>query len=230
MLTTLRAGAPAGTRRARWRTAGTASLAALGLVAMGLPAHAASPTVVPAADPVSVPTPLVAYTFDDAAPGVTTVHNSGSGGSAYDGAVVNASKLLTGTRGGAATLALPGGPQGSTDTDMPYVTIPNGVYSGAQAVTVATWVYWDGKNVTSAAAPWAFILGGDKLANNNYGVFFAPSNGSKLAALANDGPEYSASNQSPLPVNTWTHVAITEDGSQLVLYVNGLATDRVTSP
>gem|GEM_PF-975842 len=232
MRTTPFAGPSAGTRRARGG-AGVASIAALGLLVVGAPAaHAATPTttlaVAPAAADVTVPTPLVDYTFDDAAAGGTTIHNSGSGGSAYDGSVVNASKLGSGTRGGAATLALPGGPQGTADATMPYVTIPNGVYQGASAVTVAAWVRWDGKN--AAGTPWAFILGGDKLPNNNYGVFFSPSNGGKISALANDGPEYSATTKAAIPADTWTHVAITEDGTDLVLYVNGLRTDSVPAP
>ena len=176
------------------------------------------------------PTPVVDYTFDDVGPGAATVHNSGSGGAAYDGAVVNGAGLLSGSRGGAGTLTLPGGPQGTAAASMPYVKIPNGVYQGAHGITVATWVKWDGKNATAAAAPWTFILGGDKLARNNYGVFFAPDENGKTAAVANDGQEYKANSAAAIPAGTWTHVALTEDGSTLTLYVNGLATDSRTAP
>ena len=184
----------------------------------------------PSAAAGTAPAPVVDYTFDDAGPGVTTLHNSGSGGAAYDGKVVNADRLLSGSRDGAGTLALPGGPQGTANATMPYVTIPNGLYRDVHGLTVATWVDWDGKNVTSSAAPWTFIVGGDKLPNNNYGVFFAPSEGGKATAVANDGPEFKANSAAALPAGRWMHVAITADGAQLKLYVNGVETDARPAP
>ncbi|HWK93104.1 MAG TPA: LamG-like jellyroll fold domain-containing protein [Luteimicrobium sp.] len=208
----------------------TAAGAGAALAVVGLAPVAAGPAQA-ATQPATadLPAPVVDYTFDDAAPGVTTLHNSGSGGAAYDGTVVNAAKLGTGTRDGAGTLALPGGPQGTTDSTMPYVKVPNGLYQGAKGVTVSTWVKWDGKNVTSVA-PWTFILGGDKLPNNNYGVFWAPSENGKNSAAANDGPEYKINAADALPSNRWMHLTLTEDGSQLVMYVNGVKTDARSAP
>ncbi|MGC5167570.1 LamG-like jellyroll fold domain-containing protein [Luteimicrobium sp. DT211] len=205
----------------------SAALAVVGLApVLAWPAHAAEQ---PAAVAAGLPAPVVDYTFDDAGPGTTTLHNSGSGGAAYDGTVVNAAALKTGTRDGAGTLTLPGGPQGTTDSTMPYVKIPNGLYRGAKGVTVSTWVKWDGKNVTSVA-PWTFILGGDKLPNNNYGVFWAPSENGKNSAAANDGAEYKINAADALPSDRWMHLTLTEDGSQLVMYVNGVRTDARSAP
>ncbi len=156
--------------------------------------------------------------------------NSGSGGAAFDGVVVHADALSTGDRDGGGTLALPGGPQGAPDASMPYVQIPNGVYEGATGVTVSTWVRWDGKNAGSGAAPWAWIVGGDKLPNNNYGVFWSPSEGGKNTVAANDGREYKANTAGALPANRWMQLTVVEDGTTLVLYVNGVRTDERSAP
>jgi hypothetical protein len=215
---------PAASHRHHRGRRATAAIGAITLAALGLPA------VTAAAADAPPPAPVIHYSFDDAAPGTTTVDNSGSAGAKYDGTVVNASKLSSGERDGNGTLAMPGGAQGAPSADMPYVTIPNGIYDGVRGITVATWINWDGKNATSSASPWAFILGGDKLPNNNYGVFFAPSENGKSTAVANDGPEYKANSAGAIPADTWTHVAITEDGGELVLYVNGLRTDSRTAP
>ena len=214
---------PRALRRLTALGAGTA-LAAAGLVPAVVGAADAAP-----ADATTVPQPVVDYTFDDAGPGVTTLHNSGSGGAAYDGKVVNAASVGTGSRAGAGTLALPGGPQGATSSTMPYVEIPNGLYQDATGISVSTWVEWDGKNVTSVA-PWTFILGGDKLPNNNYGVFWAPSENGKNSAAANDGPEYKINAADALPSGRWMHLTLTEDGSELVMYVNGVKTDARSAP
>ena len=112
---------------------------------------------------------------------------------------------------------------------MPYVKIPNGVLDGVGGLTVSTWVNWDGKN-TATASPWAWILGGDRLPNNNYGVFWSPSEGSRLTAAANDGPEYKENAAGALPANRWMQLTVVEDGSTLVMYVNGVRTDSRPAP
>jgi hypothetical protein len=91
-------------------------------------------------------------------------------------------------------------------------------------------VSWDGKNVTSSAAPWAWIIGGDKLPNNNYGVFWSPSEGGRNTTAANDGREHKLNAANALPSGRWMHLAVVEDGSTLVLYVNGVRTDARTAP
>ncbi|PLS25184.1 Ig-like domain-containing protein [Bifidobacterium imperatoris] len=174
-----------------------------------------------------VPEPVVDYTFDDVKAGAATVANSGSGAADYNGSVVNADELKAGTRGGKATLQLPAAAKGADQAKQPYIKIPNGIYKNAKGVTVSTWINWDGN--ANDNAPWTFIIGGDKLSNNNRGVFFSPTESGKLTVVANDGGEYKANHTAALTANVWTHMTITEDGNTLAVYLNGQKVDEQAS-
>ncbi|MFJ4159160.1 LamG-like jellyroll fold domain-containing protein [Microbacterium testaceum] len=177
---------------------------------------------------VTVPDPVIDYSFNSLTAGASTVANSGSGGAAYDGVVRNSSALAVGSRDGSPTVSFPGGARGTNSSTMPYIEIPNGIYKNATAITIATWMDWDG--TFSDSSPWAFILGGDRLGRNNYGVFMTPNENGKFTTSAVDGNEFKANSVAALPSKTWNHVAITIDGTSLVVYVNGVETDRRNAP
>jgi arabinan endo-1,5-alpha-L-arabinosidase len=97
-----------------------------------------------------------------------------------------------------------------------YVNLPNGV--GA-AQTVAGWVYW------SAGSSWQRVF--DFGQNNNQFFFLTTADASNRLQCAIT-PNLSVYNQviespAPMPINQWTHLAVTMDGRQGVLYVNGNA-------
>lgn len=174
-------------------------------------------------EPVAVPDPVVNYSFDDLKPDDTTITNSGSGGAQYDGTIGNVGTLQVGEREEGSTAKFPGGPKGSAEKTMPYITIPNGVLKDAQGLTVSAWINWDGNNGNDAkASPWAWYVGGDKLAKNTTGLFLTPSEAGKLTSVSDTHTKtsYRAITGAP-DADTWQYVTVTQDASTMTIYVNG---------
>ncbi|HXU77878.1 MAG TPA: LamG-like jellyroll fold domain-containing protein, partial [Methylomirabilota bacterium] len=96
-----------------------------------------------------------------------------------------------------------------------YVTLPAGV--GALR-TFAGWVKWRG------GAPWQRVF--DFGQDTQHFFFLTPSTSGGLlqCALTAEAANYvQVMEAPPLPTNVWTHVAVSLDGRQGILYINGRA-------
>jgi len=97
-----------------------------------------------------------------------------------------------------------------------YARLPGGV-GGAQ--TVSGWIKWNG------GGNWQRVF--DFGQNNNRFFFFTPANGTAFpeCTITADNATYSARIDSPvvIPTNQWTHFAVTMNGREGILYLNGNA-------
>lgn len=179
-----------------------------------------APTAFAAADD-PMPRPIVEYTFDGDAT-ASVIANEGSKGAAFDARVRNAASLARGTGptsdAGASGL-FPGAAQGSSSSASPYLDIPAGLFDGVNALTVSTWIKWDGKN--SGNLPWAYIVGSDALPHDNWGLYYVPDEGGQSKAVANSGSEVKAVSPVPLTAGTWAQITSVADGQTLSYYING---------
>lgn len=175
-------------------------------------------TASPASAVDPLPAPVLSYNFNDASNGVVT--NSGSGGSALNGVIKNATTLDRGqgpTSSTGTSVKLPGAQIGTKDA--PYLQIPKGLFDQDRALTVSTWIKWDGQYGNQN--PWAYIVGSDGLPGNNWGLYYQPSEGGTSAAVANTGTEVKAFNE-VLPANKWTYITTSVDAQSISFYVNGI--------
>ena len=95
----------------------------------------------------------------------------------------------------------------------------------ANCSTITTWVKWDG------GAVWQRIF--DFGAGTTNYMFLTPeawNNGMRFAIRENNGAEQIVETSDPLLTNTWCHVAVTLDGNQGILYLNGdaVASNSIT--
>lgn len=107
-------------------------------------------------------------------------------------------------------------------TATSFVTVPNGVMDGLTNFTASTWIRLDASN------NWERIF--DFGAGSAY-MFLSSRNGNtatvRYAIKAATGNEQSvAAPGSPLPLNTWTHIAVTQSGNLVILYINGVEVAR----
>jgi arabinan endo-1,5-alpha-L-arabinosidase len=99
-----------------------------------------------------------------------------------------------------------------------YAVLANPV---ANASTFATWVKWNG------GAAWQRIF--DFGAGTNQYLFLTPSSSAatmRFAITTNGnaaGHEQQINASAPLPTNTWCHVAVTLNGTNGILYLDGVA-------
>ena len=98
-----------------------------------------------------------------------------------------------------------------------FVSLPPGV---AKMQTFMAWVKWNG----GAAWQRIFDFGTDTI---RYAVLTPSSGTGKLRSTISlnsnaTGAEQITDAPSPLPTNVWTHVAVTMDGSRVILYTNGI--------
>ncbi|MEJ3747214.1 family 43 glycosylhydrolase [Actinomycetes bacterium KLBMP 9797] len=173
----------------------------------------ATATVTVSTEGSEVPNDLVVhYAFDETS-GSVARDSSGHG---YHGTYARTPAWGTGVHGGAFKM--------SGGADSPYVTIPNGVLSGAESVTVASYVKWPASTTVNQ---WLFGLGPD---SNKY-LFISPSNGSRAFYSAITTGSWQAESKLPgsaFPTDSWQHVAVTVDGASqaATLYLNGVPVAR----
>jgi len=102
-----------------------------------------------------------------------------------------------------------------------YVQLPANIARGS-AFTFAAWVYWNG----GSAWQRIFDFGND----TSHYLFLTPNSGSTLRfAVNNGGGEQILERAGALASGSWQHIAVTLDGSNAVLYVNGAQAASSTS-
>ncbi|WP_228034828.1 beta-L-arabinofuranosidase domain-containing protein, partial [Streptomyces spongiae] len=106
-----------------------------------------------------------------------------------------------------------------------YVDLPNTVLGGATAITLSAWV----KPTHNANWTRVFDFGN----NSTRYMFLAARNGSGVPrfAITTNGPggEQGLNGTAALPIDQWSHLAVTISGSTGTLYVNGTAVATNTS-
>lgn len=107
-------------------------------------------------------------------------------------------------------------------TPMSFVSVPNGVMDGLTNFTASIWIRLDASN------NWERVF--DFGAGSAY-MFLSSRNGNtgtvRYAIKAATGNEQSVTAPGPaLPLNTWTHIAVTQNGNLVILYINGAEVAR----
>ena len=146
--------------------------------------------------------------------------NAASGTTLVESSTVNQTATLTGAAAFGAgvsgnALALTGG----------NANLPNGIVSSLNDFTIAAWVN------PSALASWARIFDfGTGTTNYMFLTVNAGGNGDLRFAILD--PAVGAEQQInglAIPLNTWTHIAVTLAGNVATLYVNGVAVANNTT-
>jgi Concanavalin A-like lectin/glucanases superfamily len=101
--------------------------------------------------------------------------------------------------------------------DHEYVSLPNGIVSGLHDFTVSAWVN------PSANSAWSRVFDFGSGTGTNMFLTLSAGGGPLRFAITNSGSggEQQITAASTLPLNTWSHVAVTLSGSTGTLYVNG---------
>ncbi len=163
-------------------------------------------------EPAPTPGLRLRYEFDETS-GTVARDSSGNG---FDGAYTRTPAWGSGVSG--SSFRMSGG------SSSPYVTIPNGVLQGAPAVTVAAWTKW---TASTTVNQWLYGLGPD---SDKY-LFTSPRNGGNVLFSAITTGSWQAesklSDDAALP-SGWQHVAVTVDGSQAAMYLNGIRVASAT--
>ncbi|MFJ5226746.1 beta-L-arabinofuranosidase domain-containing protein [Streptomyces sp. NPDC088400] len=103
-----------------------------------------------------------------------------------------------------------------------HVVVADNVLAGASAYSVATWVRLDGTPAT-----WSRIFDfGTGVTANLFLTPRADSGSLRFAVTAGGGGAEQRVEAAALPINVWTHVAVTYGNGTAVLYVNGREAGR----
>jgi len=127
---------------------------------------------------------------------ITHITNSGATGPRVPGEVGNAVKL-----------------SGSSE----YVSLPNGIVSGLHDFTVSAWVN------PSANSAWSRVFDFGTGTGNYMFLTLSAGGGPLRFAIttSGNGAEQQLNAPGNLPLNTWSHVAVTLSGNTGTLYLNG---------
>jgi hypothetical protein len=97
-----------------------------------------------------------------------------------------------------------------------YVTLPAGIVSGLNNFTIAAWVN------PAATSTWSRVFDfGNNTTTNMFLTVNAGSGPRFAITTSGSGAEQRLSATSQLPLNTWSHIAVTLSGNTGTLYVNG---------
>jgi hypothetical protein len=98
-----------------------------------------------------------------------------------------------------------------------YVNLPNGIVSGLHDFTISAWVN------PSANSAWSRVFDFGTGTNNYMFLTLSAGGGPIRFAITTPGGggEQQINGPSTLPLNTWSHVAVTLSGNTGTLYVNG---------
>jgi hypothetical protein len=155
---------------------------------------------------------LQTYLKFDENSGTTASDSIGNG---WNGTLVNDPLWVAGKSGNAVSL------DGSND----YVSLPAGVVSSANTITVAAWVN------LNTVSNWARIF--DIGSGTGTNMFLTPKNGAngkiRFAIKNNNSSEQFIDGASSLATGGWHHVAVTLNGSTGTLYVDGVQVGQNTA-
>ena len=172
------------------------------------PVPVITPTPVPNQTPTPTPSPVsggglvAAYSFDETS-GSTVSDNSGNNNT---GTISNATRTTAGRFGGALTF------NGSNA----WVTVNNSAsLSITGMVTIEAWI-----RPTSTMTGWRTVLIKESSNNGSY-YLYGNATGNVPAAEVGVNGEQIVYGVSTIPANTWTHLAMTYDGGQERIFVNG---------
>lgn len=139
-----------------------------------------------------------------------------SSGHQQNAALFNAPGWITGKIDNALTL---------TKASSQYATLPDGVVSTLSDITISAWVK------PATLDTWARVFDfGSGMATN---LFFTTRSGAtgkpQFAIRVANSAEQIIAAPNALPLNTWTHIAVTLSGSTGTLYINGVASGTNTA-
>jgi hypothetical protein len=163
-----------------------------------------SATVTVTVSNTAVPAGLVAaYGFDEAA-GSTTTDASGNGNV---GSIAGASWVTTGRFG--AALRFNGTSSMVSVADAATLDLTN-------KMTLEAWVQ------PTAAGGWRTVIMKERPSSGLAYSLYGDENNTGPAGYMNISGDKSVTSTGALPLNTWSHVAFTYDGTTMRLYVNGV--------
>jgi hypothetical protein len=153
---------------------------------------------------------VAAYNFDEAA-GPTIADRSGNG---HTGTIAGAT-WVAGRTGGA--LSFDGVNDWVTVNDAPALSLTT-------AMTLEAWV------MPSTVVDWQTVILKESSAGLAYSLYSSNLSGTASGYARIGGADRDATAPTRLPVNVWSHLAATYDGTALRLYVNGalVATRAIT--
>ena len=153
-----------------------------------------------------------------------------SGGLSFPDVSVSASGATTFTYGNSVTLSAPAiGNALTFNGSSNYVTVPSTINTAITGnnITVEGWFYITATfNLTGMVTE---ALGVDN--NVKFGITSGLVSGAQkiYAGFTNAGSSTTVTSATNLPLNTWTHIAATYDGSSLNVYVNGTLSGTVAN-
>jgi hypothetical protein len=100
-------------------------------------------------------------------------------------------------------------------TDAPSLDLTDGM-------TLSAWVN------PSALSGWRTVILKERPNGLSYGLYAHDNVGRPAGYIANPG-DVGAAGTAALPLNTWTHLALTYDGAALALFVNGVEVNRTST-